>query len=778
VALKRTWGLQIAGFGDPVTGEPVRIALMSTTLAGGEIYFPLAAGPLSKVAQRVKILEGSTTQSSISLQVAGLDTSFIGRQLRSFLCASRPKPWGYITADRSAVATSFAVTRLPPETVPAVHDTVYLEREALRVLSVTPLGGNDYTIVMSRGMYGTTAVAHKTGAFADDSLYKINPIREGREVTLYHLNRSTGVETKRWQGLLERPPSNLNLTGMRISARNVWAYIGKRQLGKGRLRTEMRIAQAERDDPSRVIVYQERQDVVSDVPVLADGTRVVMHIDGWVIPVTLDEQEDVRGGTLITLGHSEPDDNGFGYKALHRTDLTADQVAGFLEVPAQLSEAVEVLTTDDVAGFSHFTDENGVPSAHPLDIIRCLMTSTGAATWSTGGVRVAGPNGDFDRLPRGWGAEIPDALIDHTAINALRDSSLFSGLRMRNMVIGRPDGEKKTLKLIFSILKSIFCFPSVSSTGQASFATILDPGSQEVDATIANSDILSGPFPVKLASRFPPIADLVVNAARIGLSDRFQDILDQTDFEQKNRKRYIHSVTDDSIDAGAMGPAGGIDGLGSWQRGLLNDLFGLRYLLQQDELPEYRLEVGPGAVQLQPGHVIDLSIWGMFNADGGRNIASHRCVVVEQAEDPDSFEQAIQVIDLFPMTRAEQVVAPSWRITAVASDTEFTVAAAEFSDDDRALLAVGRRIELYDRTGVLRSVDAYRTVNTYTPGTGVVILDAAWESGAVAVTPAVGDVVRLVRYDDRDAYAILRAYMADAAAELGAAQDPAHNWGY
>jgi len=59
------------------------------------------------------------------------------------------------------------------------------------------------------------------------------------------------------------------------------------------------------------------------------------------------------------------------------------------------------------------------------------------------------------------------------------------------------------------------------------------------------------------------------------------------------------------------------------------------------------------------------------------------------------------------------------------------------------------------------------------------VLNAAWSDGA-AVTPAVGDIIRVASYDDRgswDALLFDLTWISDAAAKLGAANDDAALWG-
>ncbi len=782
---RRTFGLEIAGLGDTATGLPIRLSPDAVTLAGS-LYAPVLANWPDIVSNEIDILEGTTSQSTISMVVGGLDNTTYGPQLRRFLTTSRPLPVYKLKTAVTSASLTWNVLLEPGETAPALNTTLFLEREAARVTAIAAVAGREYNLTVTRGLYGTTSVSHGIGSFDDGQIFDQNMIVTGRETALYELAYDTPAETLVWEGFLELPSSD-SLVEIVLPMRDNWASTASRKFGKDRAEGLGVFSLAE-ESRQPVIARGAWGSVGVDfilpndpARLLAEDDRLHVMYKGWILPAqTVKRGVDRSNNTRRYMINPTDHDNVNGsYVAANDTDLTGDELpthyGGYNDGPIPPGLVVEVLLSDADNPYVHFADSAGVASDHPLDVLRCLLVSTGEATWSSGGARVVGSNGSYDWLPSPWGLGIDDGRIDHTGIDSLKASALYSGLRMSNMILGL-DGEDEVSDVITKICKSCFMFPTTASDGKLTFATITDPGGTGTIATVVESDLWMDP-PVQLASRFTPVSTVKIDMANRGATEKPDQEMTQLDFAERNDRRYPHLTSDDDIDCGWFGFAGGLSGIDDNSLTKLLGLFSIRWALQNGPLPEYRFRVKPGFTKLNPGAVIEFSCSNLFNEDGDRDVTSHRCIVAESAFSLEDFTQELTVIDLFPLTRADGDIAPAWKISAVTDSTHFQIEHFAYSAEDWTRFtsfALPEEIELYDRYGVLKTTGPTTVTSFIAPN---VVLAVAWSDGA-PVTPIVGDVIRIPKWDDATApQKLLWAWNADSNGELGAGNDEPDRWG-
>ncbi len=787
--VRKTMGITIAGLGDPATGLPLRMnAAEFRTVSGVAIYTDLLAEWPSEVASEVQPTDGRTWQGEMAWTITHLDHARrYGDDARRFLMGSRPDAVALLNTTLAAGATSMIVEPLLGRDQPIVDDVIYLEREVITIDSITtdvPSAGLD-TWGVTRARFDTADEEHRARDIDDREIFTSNHIVVGREVTAYEFNLDTEVETVKFRGLLDKPNVPDDLAAIELTARNSLAYAGEKKLGRRRIkfsgtaylnssRSQMAVASGD-----SIIVDVDRGPLLNGLNVTCASEDVILNIE-----LALNEDGGTEEDSTYRVQGTTAD--GFTYTALMGSGANIDELPdttgdGLANNEEQFREVlISDLTLEGNGNMrTHFGRDDGgggiTATADPFDILRNILTSTGTAGWTTGGVRSIGDNGEHDTLPAAWGMGIPVALIDNTAIDLLSASPAYDGLTMQNLVIGLEDELLDGLVVIEQICKAMFAFPVVTSTGQISFASILDPGPGQADAVFGESVIIPGSV-TQTHSSFDPVQEITINVGRIWLTDGYSDEIGHTNLQQSTRKRYRHIAVDDEVDAGAVGPAGG------WPEReeieIIVDLFARRYRLTNDPLPEYMVSVTSDAPFVAAGQTVDISHAALIDNDGARGVSSHRCLVLSAARDSEFFDGTYRVLDLFPISKSDRVVAPSWRVIDVASATSFTVSDTAYTTDsqDREAWVDGRKYELWSAEGLRLSVDG-STTGTIVVGTGLVTLSAAWQDTAIDVVPVIGDIVQVPFYDDRgDWEDSALAWIADEDAELGAAQDDAHRW--
>lgn len=777
----QTLAFEIEGLGTWTSnGLPLRFTETELrTHAGVAQYVPLLKTWPATLSNRIDPLEGWMTQGTISFEIAADDLDTVwGDRVRQFLTTVRPEPAALLAADIAAGAAQIDAIQIPGADEVVAGDVIFLRREAMYVSSVSAgggVGGSDRLSVV-RGQYGTTAKAHKAGSFDDTEIYIAssdngsgNPVVESRRVSLYRYTPGGSASRFRVYYL-----DSVDEDGgiLRINARDVWSWVNGRKLGQGAVVTKGIIFYLAADlNNRRVGVAEDGGTLVVEAPPLIGGTHMVVTDGEAIAPVeaSVDTAGQVPRVVFDTIGTGDAS----GYPLLYRTN--AQYRNG--EDPLLAEDTLrEVLVSWKDATYSHFADSAGNHSSHPFDIVRCLLCSTGEATWTSGGGRTVGSNGDYDWLPRWWGMGVDDELIDHTGIDDLKARYPYAGLKMESLIIG-AEGEEDAQEVLAAIFKATGTFPALSSTGLITIKDLRDPGPVGADATVGVNQVVRPEgegSPIKWRRRgFPIVRDLIVEVGRVGFEEDPVTRYTQVNFQGVQTDRHPQTARDVTINARSFGTPEGVVPLEGDQ---LKAIFSWRWQLQKDPLPECDLEVPADLPSLPAGSIISLTAPGVMDRDGTRGITSHRCLILDSALDGNTFGQRLRALDLQPITRSEELLSPGWEIDTVAGDDEFDLVADRFTPDDLAKWIDGAQVILLDANGVLRSTDgpSFGTLSGST-----VSLDQQWQASSVNITPATGDIIVFAHYDDRgssgeEAY----AWIADSGGKLGTADDPAHRWGF
>lgn len=411
---------------------------------------------------------------------------------------------------------------------------------------------------------------------------------------------------------------------------------------------------------------------------------------------------------------------------------------------------------------SNFYLMNGAvrePTAHPVDIMLALLTSTGDGT-----------NGDWDTLPEQWGAGLPIAEIDVAGFRTLKGET--AGVSLPNLVLGW-DGKPTPLRAFLEaeILAPLGWFLFQSSSGQISISRIADAYPQASYVTLTEDDVIEGSISIDLA-----LPDT------IGAQDWAHDY-DWGAGEFRRHSRFVPRETDATIDD-ASDLVLEVAGLGQGEGGALIGARA-RQLTYWFGRPIPRIKL---AVHLDL--LLDLEVGDLILLDGIR---------WPDPLDPDaaSIDRAALIVGRSPVLRGsprielELLPLPSERtglwapaataVSWVAGTKKLTVAAHDFSDPDNdpvdaARFLPGDVVSLISATGADR-VDVALVVAGVVGN--VVEFTAAPSVGGGAYTPVAGDVLTFARWEDsanppEGAWqAGQRSYVAQADLTTGVLPDPA-----
>ena len=749
----------------------------------------------SKISTTCEVLKGSTTQSTMQILIDRLDLadqtqSRYSQAALSFFWGARPKPVARLQSSWTVGTTSQVVDIIAGETVPAAGDIIYINREAIVLTNVTGSGATR-TLTMIRGQFGTDAEAHD---LEDPDIFLQNPVKLDRRVTLYEYDVRTDTEAVRWRGVVEGIDLSDETQVLCITCRDLLGTISKRRVARERWEGEVdlirvdnggtqnpllfSIVSAGRDD-SKIVDYKPFYPNV-DAGFLSGTDQyttlgfsiaaIALEIDGQAIAVA------VNPPTIPAAGFAE--------KYSHFNDLGGfcrqldGQTLEFEE--RKTMKAAEILVCDADSPLCYFKDDGANPTDHPAHIILNILTSTGTATWS-GGVHDVGDNGNYDWLPGSWGLGIPVAWVDTAAFLLLVSRWPTSNLRARSGYIGGGGDNGSAWDLLSDLAQSMGAYLYMDDQARISIRRLADPGAGNTDHTLDAGDIAwaANEGDEQGMTEQKPIYAISLECCQRGPGGEPAQIIDAGVIGQKWLGRYrFHAVRDKLDSTRIYGDP--VDHRLGRDVLTLATVFRWRYAWAIDRLPQYRIRLVHGSDLVMPGQWITLSHPSIFdNATLTRGITAHRCLVLEGDWDISTGAQELVIVDAQPITGADTLLSPAWSVAAVSSSTSFTLAAGQFTEStDRDTFVTGStyQLHLWTADGQLRSTAATAYASAFNSGTGVVTLFAAFNDGG-AVTPAVGDVVRLADYDNATGWQTLDyTWLGDASMLLGAANDNAGRW--
>jgi hypothetical protein len=784
-------GVTIAGLGQ--TGalwpaiQTLRLSTIKKTI-GTTQYLPALAEWPRVIRTEVTPDEGMTTQGTIDFTVSGLDypdiaQRQIGHGVLRFFWGLRKRHDLILTdgsVNDSDVLIDFDIT--VGGTEPAVNDILYIGREAMHILTVTPVG-DTRTLFVTRGIFGTVAEAH-TGA-DPYGFVGVNNLPIDREVWVYLLNLVTDVETLIWRGLVENFELVNGGIDLVIQCRDALSYISERKLGTDRFVARGVARRGESSAPETLDLRQPGRATGPELdykPVYAENSLIGTQVGKMMACIIDDEVAALVRMTVVGLGvPGKPwayQHNMVGGAALEFDGQRLD-----VDSEAKDVQIREIMIADADNAASLVRDGSGVLTDHPADIIRNILASTGTATWPTLGAHTVGTNGFYDWLPKPWGLSVPDALIDHDAFDALVHGWPTSPLRAQSFYIGADRQEPKASEVIFDLAKALNAYIYLTPDAKISIKLLGDPGPLGVDATISGDTIsglegaetggASSPLEVR------PVSSIQIELAQQGPGGKPAEILAAGDVRQTAASRYRHLARKDIIEATRI-YGDPVDYSVAWfLREILGALFVWRYHYLNGILPVYELTTTPDAPRISAGQWISLTHPSFFETDGTRGIEGHRCLVMAADFSIETHEQKIRIVDFKAIADADEGLAPSWRAKVITSTTVFTIWGGWFTDDDTATWenTGSYRYDLWGSQGNLRSTDGPQHGNI---AGSTVTMTAPWTSGAVPVLPASGDIIRVTTYDVSKSDASWTedelTWISGGDGKLGAASDPGSNW--
>lgn len=795
------YGWEIEGLGtyaesDASFGHFLRLSTETLyEVAVNRLYVRGLADLPSKISTTCEVLKGSTTQSTMQILIDRLDLadqtqSRYARAALSFFWGARPKPVARLQSSWTAATTSQVVDIIAGETVPVAGDIIYINREAIALSNVTGSGATR-TLTMVRGQFGTDAEAHD---LEDPDIFLANPVKLDRRVTLYEYDVRTDTETVRWRGVVEGIDLSDETQVLCITCRDLLGTISKRRVARERWEGEVdlvrvnnggtqnpllfSIVSAGRDD-SKIVDYKPFYPNV-DAGFLSgtdqyttlgfDIAAIALEIDGQAIAVAVNPPTIPAAGFAAKYNHFN-DFGGF----CRQLD---GQALEFEE--RKTMKAAEILVCDADSPLCYFADDAANPVDHPAYIILNILTSTGSSTWS-GGTHTVGTNGDHDWLPGSWGLGIPVAWVDTTAFIDLTQKWPTSNLRARSGYIGGGGDNGSAWDLLSDLAQSMGAYLYMDNQARISIRRLADPGAGNTDHTLDAGDIAwaANEGDEQGMTEQKPIYAISLECCQRGPGGDPAQIVDAGIIGQKWLGRYrFHAVRDKLDSTRIYGDP--VDHRLGRDVLTLATVFRWRYAWAIDRLPQYRIRLVHGSDLVMPGQWITLTHPYIFdNATLTRGITSHRCLVLEGDWDIATGAQELVIADAQPITGADTLLSPAWSVSAVSSSTSFTLSDTHFEDGgERTNFVAGStyKLHLWTADGQLRSTVATAYASAFNSGTGVVTLFAAFNNGG-AVTPAVGDVVRLADYDNATGWQTLDyTFLGDASMLLGAANDNAGRW--
>ena len=798
------YGWEIEGLGkyaDYSAGVTVKIS--TETLTGVAASSPTLANYVrgladlpSKISTTCEVLKGSTTQSTMQILIDRLDLadrtdSRYARAALSFFWGARPKPVARLQASWTAATTSQVVDIIAGETVPSAGDVIYINREAIALTNVTGSGATR-TLTMARGQFGTDAEAHD---LEDPDIFLANPVKLDRRVTLYEYNVRDDSETVRWRGVVEGIDLSDETQVLCVTCRDLLGTISKRRVARERWEGEVSISKPIPATGGDGLLISIR-------PLTRDDTKIVDYkpfyprIDAGFLSGT--DQYSTLGfdidaialevdGNAIATQVSAPFVPAAGFEAKYNHwDILGGpcrQIDGQnidIDAASKTMKAAEILVCDKDSPLCYFKNIDANPTDHPAHIIINILTSTGSATW-VAGTHSVGTNGDYDWLPGSWGLGLPLAWVDTAAFIGLTQKWPTSNLRARSGYIGGGGDNGSAWDLLSDLAQAMNCYLYMDNQARISIRRLADPGAGNTDHTLDAGDIAwaANEGDEQGMTEQKPIYAISLECCQRGPGGEPGQIIDAGIIGQKWLGRYrFHAVRDKLDSTRIYGDP--VDHRLGRDVLTLATVFRWRYAWAIDRLPQYRIRLVHGSDLVMPGQWITLSHPSIFdNATLTRGITSHRCLVLEGDWDIATGAQELVIVDAQPITGADTLLSPAWSVSAVSSSTSFTLSDTHFEDgSERANFVTGStyKLHLWTADGQLRSTVATAYASAFNSGTGVVTLFAAFNNGG-AVTPAVGDVVRLADYDNATGWQTLDyTFLGDASMLLGAANDNAGRW--
>ncbi|TXH50093.1 MAG: hypothetical protein E6Q97_21115 [Desulfurellales bacterium] len=638
-------------------------------------------------------------------------------------------------AARLASAISGTATTIILTSNTLTNTTIYLEREAIRLGgTATPSGGN-YSYSCTRGVLGTQAQAHDSGVNDDTAVYSALPLSTlaGRIVEFFRVPTSGDYddESARWMGRLRAVE---------------WAADGERG-GTVTLRVDSALQSLKGTkiyrNPWRGRVADVRQNQDTDHAFWV----LVIEAQGTVEPASASNStvliDDYAAFRLESVAlPTSPTEIGRAPIGL------MEPLAGAvfpLDAPEIGAEIREIFTSDALAPSGvRLSNEAGILALQLL-----LTTENGGnhATYDLGHRQIAG--------------SVPASLVD---ISAFLDwNERVKAFPFDAFHVGHDSADPLDL---FDTLQRRILQPFAASliqgaNGKISVASLADAVPYGTANTLLQSALVRGVLP-KVQT---PLFDTVDRVAVL-YNDRpvvGPDRITAVDVRKSQRAPFgEHDTLELDLRAVTTRPLAAE----------IAQRFVQRFHLP---IPVLSLSAVRSAEDLWIGQAVAVTLEHVPNA-GARGVTAGVFLVVGRQEDltPEAHALALDLL-FVGQAASTSYIAPSARVSAVSGSGPsytLTVEANAYTDPDYGPLGLdaagftsGDVAQLCDEFGAVR--DASVNIGTVS-GSSIPITNCA-------VTPAVGDVLRVAAYTGAaTAQKTTWAFIADASDTLGS--DPAKEY--
>ena len=733
--------------------------------------------------QIVEPLNGTTTPYQFQVRLVDVDDHFC--DLFSILNTAVATTYLAMddAIDLDAVETEVWVS---DASVLSVDSDLFIERETVRI---TNIAANILTV--TRGMYGSTATVHKSGIKVFDKPQFMNT----REVLLYETRdglveadsilirgyledyeEDQGVWTLNCAGFLRRLNARIGETLASVPLDgNLWDGYPRGMLGADAVIPEPMYSDvisigsaAAFQDTGHVMIDDEIIKYVGHVHnapelnnrdglfITEDAANFAQHMWFWDYGNRGLFAEEIFGAAGFETMHGHQDHQAVEYKKsiFHKGHLDG-------------AEVKEIIHSDK------FTAGTG-----PAAVILTLLTSTG----------VEDDNGDYDKLPEGWGAGIDEDLIDVTGIENVCKEPPLDGFDFAPFIIPEPTDMKDWLEE--NILRPCHLFFAETEDGTITVKRLYDRNEAIVLTTptvITEDELVALP---RLRPGKSPIGQITMKMNWHPGTDEFMGIINCT--LGKGQTYHEGTARKFEIECRALYDSRIAGGKGTWTSDSVGDM--------PDFLAHYLGLIWKNHA-LKPLPVVTFTVAYNRLID----VQVGQVVLLTSSSTPDlrAGDRGIsgeyyQIVETRPMPRQSTVECVAWMIGANDANTRRLAPAAKVTgwigggqnriECEDSYFADGVE-HTFDVEGFFVGDEVMLVDVRYLPlaGAGVpeeiTVLEVTTGVGACTIqldalpadVPGAGDYVVPARYDNCPAAQQVKwAWLADGGHEIGAANLAAH----
>lgn len=457
--------ITIESSGQPSSGTIYKYcARVPAYAAGSSLYRPWLAEWPRSLTERLNLESGLPESGEISFRLQDVDGA-LTEELR--ICGD---PQCLLSAAITSGATSVTLSRTTG--IVAGSTILYVGSECMRVVS----GSNPYTV--TRAVFDSLAQSHA----ADEPVYIRSPFVDGRTIRLYlapYDGDSASTETLFGTFRLDSFDPTEDFTQYAITGRSAQSWNG-RAVNRAKP-YEFTVSV---DSGENITVFHSDANALT--PPLWPGKGAYVEIDGEILRYTSYPTGGASGGVLGeralfgTRRHAAGDlTDKRGKIVFAADDDRANRLDGLEPTFFRFSPGPSPSSSRSSGTWTR--------SAHAIDIILNLITSSAE---TADGLELANRNatyGAWDCLPVGVGIGVPHAEVDIPGMLALLQAEPQA--QFPEFVVP-SDGMTFADLLSQYFLKPLGWYLTTSS-GQAKILPLRPPIAGETGATIGPSEILS-----------------------------------------------------------------------------------------------------------------------------------------------------------------------------------------------------------------------------------------------------------------------------------------------